>query len=47
MVVGRLGWWVTGPLLGEASFLGLPSSRWDNSLARHSASFMTSAPVGR
>src|SRR2546423_662596 len=40
VVVGRPGWWVTGPLLGQTSFLGLPSSRWANSLARHSASFM-------
>jgi amino acid transporter len=40
MVVGRLGWPVTRPLLGQTSFLGLPSSRWATSLARHSASFM-------
>jgi hypothetical protein len=76
MVVGRLEWWVAGPLFGQTSFLGdagvldgslrklrqacvssflgdagvldgslrklrsRPSSRWANSLAGHSASFM-------
>src|SRR5882724_9520488 len=27
MVLGCFGWWVAGPLLGQTSYLGLPSSR--------------------